>query len=106
MTIVENLHNKKVITKDEIEVGTISLAVMDDQWRITHLHLTLNQKTAHELAHVKGHFKEVIHKPGHIELQEQVTLCLPVNIIEKRNDALYLTKTLEELEILPECKTH
>ena len=92
MTIVEQLHNKKVITKDDIEVGSISGAVMDDQWRITHLHLALNNETTHKLKYIKPMM-------GH------VTLCLPVHIIENKNDAIYLTKTLEEIKILPGCKT-
>ena len=93
MTIVEQLHHKKVLTKDKIEVGTISGAVMDEYWRITHLHLALNTETSHKL----GHIKPIV---GH------VTLCLPVHIIEKKNEAIYLDKTLEELKVLPECKTH
>lgn len=93
MTIVEQLHNKKVITKDDIEVGSISGAVMDDQWRITHLHLALNNETTHKLKYIKPMM-------GH------VTLCLPVHIIENKNEAIYLTKTLEEIKILPGCKTH
>ncbi|KON34077.1 MAG: hypothetical protein AC479_02220 [miscellaneous Crenarchaeota group-6 archaeon AD8-1] len=93
MTIVEQLHNKKVITKDEIEVGSISGAVMDDQWRITHLHLALNNETTHKLKYIKPMM-------GH------VNLCLPVHIIENKNEAIYLTKTLEEIKILPGCKTH
>jgi hypothetical protein len=93
MTIVEQLHHKQVLTKDNMEVGTISAAVMDDQWRITHLHLALNTQTCHKL----GHIKPIM---GH------VTLCLPIQIIENKNEAIYLTKTLEELKVLPECKTH
>jgi hypothetical protein len=92
MTIVEQLHNKKVISKDKIEVGYISGAVMDDQWRITHLHLALTTQTCHKL----GHIKPIM---GH------VTLCLPIHIIENRNETIYLDKTLEELKVLPECKT-
>lgn len=34
-----------------------------------------------------------------------VTLCLPVRIIKNKNDAIYLDKTIEELKVLPECKT-
>ena len=92
MTIVEKLHGKKALTKDNIEVGTILGAVMDDQWRITHLHLALSTQTCHQL----GHIKPLV---GH------VTLCLPVNIIENKNEAIYLNKTCEELKVLPECKT-
>ena len=93
MTIVEKLYGKRVLTKDNIDVGTISGAVMDDQWRITLLHLVLNTQTCNQL----GHIKPLV---GH------VTLCLPVQIIENRNDAIHLDKIFEELKVLPECKTH
>ena len=92
MTIIEKLHNKKVFTKNKIEVGYITGAVMDDQWQITHLHLALTNETCHKL----GYLKPIL---------SHITLCLPVQIIKNKNDAIYLTKTLQELKVLPECRT-
>jgi hypothetical protein len=54
---------------------------------------SLNTQTCHKL----GHIKPIV---GH------VTLCLPVHIIEKINENIHLNKTIEELKVLPECKTH
>jgi len=64
---------------------------MDDEWTITHLHLVLNAQTAHKL----GLIKPIL---GH------VTLCLPVHIIEENGELISLNKTLEEINVLPECK--
>jgi len=92
VTIVGNLNGKMVMTKDSIDVGEVSGAVMDDNWRITYLHLALNKGTAH--------------KPGFIQpLSGHVTLCLPVRIIKEVGEKISLDKTLEELKVLPYCKT-
>ena len=93
MTVVHSLNGKKVFTKDLVDIGEISGAVMDDEWTITHLHLALNSQTARKL----GHIKPIL---GH------VTLCLPVHIIENKNEPIRLNKTIEEVKVLPECKTH
>ena len=34
MTVVEKLHKKRVLTKDNIDVGVISGAVMDEEWKM------------------------------------------------------------------------
>ena len=70
MTIVGNLNGKKVITKDLIDVGEISGAVMDDCWRITYLLLAINKDTCHKLEFVSP-------------LRGNITLCLPVHLIKK-----------------------
>ena len=92
LTIVGNLNGKKVITKDLVDVGEISGAVMDDSWRITYLLLALNKDTCHKLEFVQP-------LGGHI------TLCLPVQLIKKVNDHVSLDKNFEEIKVLPFCKT-
>ena len=92
MTIVNKLYGKIVITKDSIAVGEIHGAVMDDYWKITYLLLAINKETCHKLGFVQP-------------LMGHVTLCLPVNIIKEINKVISLDKTLEELKVLPECKT-
>ena len=91
MNLVSKLNGKKVLTKDTIEVGEVSDAVMDDDWRITYLHVALNKEATHKLGHIKP-------------LRGHVTLCLPVHIIGENSAILKLKKTIEELKVLPECK--
>jgi len=92
MTIVSKMNGKKVITKDDINVGEVSGAVMDDDWRITYLHVALNKEATHKLGHITP-------------LSGHVTLCLPVHIVKENSAVLKLSKTIEELKVLPECKT-
>jgi len=92
VTIVGNLNGKIVVTKDSIDVGEVSGAVMDDNWRITYLHLALNKDTAHKLGFIPP-------------LRGHMTLCLPVHIISKIGEVISLDKTLDELKVLPWCKT-
>ena len=103
MTIVHELNGKKVITKDDMEIGEVSGAVMDEYWRITYLHVTLNEKAIIELGHIK--LKEAVHKLGQVNhLNSKTTLCLPVGIIEENSTVLKLKKTIEEIKVLPECR--
>ena len=89
--MVHSLNGKKVFTKDLVDIGEISGAVMDDEWTITHLHLALNTQTAQKLGHIKP-------------LLGHVTLCLPVHIIENNGKSIFLKKTFEEIKVLPDCK--
>jgi len=91
MVKVDRLNGKKVITTDAFNVGEVSGAEMDDQWRITHVHVNLNKEATKEL----GFKKPML---GHI------TICLPVSLIQGFQDVITLSKTKEELKALPECK--
>jgi hypothetical protein len=86
------LDGKKVITKDSVDVGEIHGAVMDDYWRIEYLLLVLNKETCNKLGFVQP-------------LMGHVTLCLPVHIIKDKTQVIRLDKTLDELRVLPYCKT-
>ena len=91
MVRVSEINGKKVITTDAFNVGKVSGAEMDDQWKITHVHVDLSKEATNEL----GFKKPVL---GHI------TICLPVKLIQGLGDVITLSKTREGLKGIPECK--
>lgn len=91
MVKVSELNGKKVITTDAFNVGKLSGAEMDKNWKITHVHIELSKDATSEL----GFKKPVL---GH------VTICLPVNLIQGFGDMVTLNKTREDLKGIPECK--
>ena len=91
MAKVSEINGKKVITSDAFNVGKVSGAEMDDQWKITHVHVDLSKEATNEL----GFKKPVL---GH------VTICLPVKVIQGLGDVITLSKTREGLKGIPECK--
>jgi sporulation protein YlmC with PRC-barrel domain len=91
MVKVSEIHGKNVITTDAFNIGKISGAEMDDQWKITHVYVDLSKEATNQL----GFKKPVL---GHI------TICLPVNLIQGIGDVITLSKTREGLEGIPECK--
>ena len=91
MIEVSRLNGKKVITTDAFNVGEVSEAVMDDNWKITHIHVNLTKEATKEL----GFKKPVL---GHI------TVCLQVDHVKGFADVITLNKTREELKGISECK--
>lgn len=91
MVKVSEINGNKVITTDGFNVGKVSGAEMDDQWKITHVYVNLTKDATNGL----GFKKPVL---GHI------TICLPVKLIQGLGDVVTLTKTREELKGIPECK--
>jgi len=91
MVKVSEINGKKVITTDAFNVGKVSGAEMDDQWKITHIHVELTKDATNEL----GFKKPVL---GHI------TICLPVNMIQGFGDLITLGKTRVGLKGIPECR--
>jgi len=91
MVKVSEINGNKVITTDAFNVGKVSGAEMNDQWKITHVYVDLTKDATNEL----GFKKPVL---GHI------TICLPVKLIQGLGDVITLTKTREELKGIPECK--
>jgi sporulation protein YlmC with PRC-barrel domain len=91
MVKVSEINGKKVITTDAFNVGKVSGAEMDDQWKITHVNVDLSKDATNEL----GFKKPVL---GHI------AICLPVNLIQGFGDVLTLSKTREGLKGIPECR--
>ncbi len=90
MVKVSEINGKRVITTDAFNVGKVSGAEMDNNWKITHIHVDLSKDATDEL----GFKKPVL---GH------VTICLPVSLIQGFGDVVTLSKTREELKGIPEC---
>jgi sporulation protein YlmC with PRC-barrel domain len=91
MVKVSEINGKKVITTDAFNVGKVSGAEMDEQWKITHLHVDLSKEATKELGFKKPVF-------GHI------TICLPIKLIKGLRDVVTLSETREGLKTIPECK--
>ena len=91
MVRVGEINGKKVITTDAFNVGKVSGAEMDDQWKITHVHVDLSKEATDEL----GFKKPIL---GHI------TISLLVNLIQGNEDVITLSKTREELKGIPEYR--
>lgn len=91
MVKVSEINGKKVITTDAFNVGKVSGAEMDDQWKITHVYVDLTKDATNELE-----FKKPV--LGHI------TICLPVKLIQGLGDVITLSKTREGIKGIPECK--
>ncbi len=85
------INRKKVITKDAFNVGKVSGAEMDDQWKITHLYVDLTKDASNVLGFTKPFL-------GHI------TICLPIKLVQALGDVITLSETRQELQGIPECK--
>jgi len=91
MTEISKLKGKTVITKDAFNVGEITEADMDDDWKITHLQVKLTKEATKELGLKKPYL-------GH------VTVCLPVRYVRSIGDVINLSRNRDELKEIPECK--
>jgi sporulation protein YlmC with PRC-barrel domain len=91
MVQVGELNGKKVITTDAFEVGKVSGAEMDGNWKITHLHVNLTKEATDEL----GFKKPML---GH------VTICLPISLVQGFRDVITLNKNRKDLKGIPECR--
>ncbi|MCG7844154.1 MAG: PRC-barrel domain-containing protein [Methanomassiliicoccales archaeon] len=86
------LLNKKVMTSDAFEVGTVDAFDLDlDTWKITHVGVTLNNQSNKELG---------VRKP----LLGGLMICIPVANIDKIGDVMSLNLKFTELKNIPECK--
>jgi sporulation protein YlmC with PRC-barrel domain len=89
---VSNLFGKKTITSDAQVLGEVEgTEVNIDNWKITHLHISLTKEISE-----KFNFK----KP----LLGSVTVCLPVTAVKAVGDVISLDKTVEELRLMKEFK--
>ena len=91
MTEITRLKGKMVITQDAFNVGEITEADMDKNWKITHVQIKLSKDATKELEFKKPYL-------GHI------TICLPVEYVRSIGDVITLNKNRNELKEIPECK--
>jgi sporulation protein YlmC with PRC-barrel domain len=82
----------KVVSLDAKDVGEVTGAEIDTkEWKITHIHIELSDGALKELD---------IKKP----LIGKVTLCFPVGFIKKVGDVITLSRTVDGLKRIPECR--
>jgi sporulation protein YlmC with PRC-barrel domain len=92
MVRISKIIGKKVRTSDSFLVGKVTDAMLDaDSWQITYVDITLSNEAIAKLK-----FK----KP----FMGYIGVCLPINLVSKFDEELTLTKTLEELKVLPQCR--
>jgi sporulation protein YlmC with PRC-barrel domain len=89
MIEISKLKGKIVITEDSFHVGEISEAIMDDNWKITFIHVKLTKEATDELGFQKPIF-------GHI------IISLPISYIKGLGDVITLNKKRLELDKIPE----
>jgi sporulation protein YlmC with PRC-barrel domain len=92
MIEISKLKGKTVITEDSFNVGEISEANMDDNWKITSILLKLTKEATDYLGFKKPRF-------GHI------TISLPIGYIKGLRDVITLNKKRSELNEIPEFKS-
>ena len=81
-----------VVSLDAKEVGEVTgLEIDPKNWKITHIHIELSD----------GAMKELDIKKPFIG---KVTICYPVGFIEKVGDIITLSRTIEGLRKVPECR--
>jgi len=82
----------KVVSLDAKDIGEVNgLEIDPKNWKITHIHIELSDTAMKELD---------IKKP----FLGKVTICYPVGFIEKVGDIITLSRTLEGLRKVPECR--
>ena len=86
------LDGMKIVSLDAKDVGEVNGAEVDTKsWKITHIHIELSDTALKELN---------IKKP----LIGNVTLCFPVGFIKKVGDVISLTRNIDGLKRIPECR--
>jgi sporulation protein YlmC with PRC-barrel domain len=91
---VSKLYGIQVITDDAYTLGEVEGAHADpDQWKITHLEVSLTNEATKELGFKKPFLGDVI-------------VCLPVAIVKGFGDVITLKKSLQEMKDLEECKSN
>ena len=86
------LNWKEVQTSDGVIVGEAEGGEVDTKsWRVTHIHVGLNDATLKEFG---------LKKP----LLGQVFVCLPVEIVKAVDDMVTLNLTLAKLKTRKECQ--
>ena len=86
------LDGMKILSLDAKDVGEVNgLEIDNKNWKITHIHIELSDNALKELN---------IKKP----LLGHVSLCFPVGFIKKVGDVISLSRNLDGLKRIPECR--
>ena len=82
----------QVVSLDAKDVGEVNGLEIDvKNWKITHIHIELSDSAMKALN---------IKKP----LLGRITICYPVGFIQKVGDIITLSRTIEGLRKIPECR--
>jgi len=86
------LDGMKVVSLDAKNVGEVTGIEIDEKkWMITHIHIELTDDAMKELEFKKPFIGKII-------------ICVPVGFIKKVGDVISLTRNLEGLRRIPECR--
>jgi sporulation protein YlmC with PRC-barrel domain len=86
------LDGMKVVSLDAKNVGEVTGIEIDEKkWIITHIHIELSDDALDELKFKKPFIGKI-------------TICLPVGFINKVGDVISLSRTVEGLRRIPECR--
>ena len=88
-----SLNGKNVITANAYTLGEVEGVHVDtDEWTVTHLDVSLTKEATKELG-----FKKPI--------LGAISICLPVSTVRALGDVITISKSLQELKNLEECKS-
>ena len=83
---------KKAVTADGFTIGQIEGGDVDsNSWRVTHLHIGLNDEALKEFGLKKPYLGRVL-------------ICLPVQYIKSVGEVVTFNKSLRELKETKECQ--
>lgn len=86
------LDGMKVVSLDAKNVGEVTGIEIDEKkWMITHIHIELTDDAMKELDFKKPFIGKII-------------ICVPVGYINQVGDVISLTRNLEGLRRIPECR--
>lgn len=83
---------KKAVTADGFTIGQVEGGEVDtNNWRVTHLHIGLNEEALSEFGLKRPYMGRVL-------------ICLPVQYIKSVGEVVTFKQTLKELKETKECK--
>ena len=86
------LDGMKVVSLDAFRVGEISGIEIDTKrWDVTHIHIELTDEAIKELSFKKPIFGNI-------------NICLPIGYVKAIGDFVTLSRKLDGLKRIPECK--
>jgi sporulation protein YlmC with PRC-barrel domain len=92
MVAMNSLLNKKVLTSDAYDVGSVGGFDLDtSSWAVTHIEVVLNTQSTKELG---------MRKP----LLGGLMICIPVSHVTKIGDLVTINLSFDQLKMMPECK--
>ena len=93
MVSMKDLLSKSVLTSDAYDIGTVNdFHVSLEDWKVSMIGVTLNSQSKKDLG------MKVLSLSG-------ITLCIPIEHVDKVGDVVTLRIDFDHLKDLPECKS-